>query len=229
MEWMDRKDALAMLNGTLMQFVGDSTSGRAARQLSAFLLQHPFEQVRDHFGFHHVLHSAEESTTMTLRFRWMPTADELNDGVLDVVESMNSSIAHWAAVKTPPGTPELPESMLPQPVAARRVLILTLSSHDVAFRAWNWMVIGERVLDQAVRACFQFSLHWQVVACAHAFQAAPAHGGAVNYVSSHSYVLTMTCMYARFEHRTAARLEPACVLVCNVCLPFAFLFSTAVA
>ena len=148
---IDRLEALGMLNGTLLQFAGDSTSGRAARQLSAFLLQHPFEQVRDHFGFHHVLHSGEAGTTMTLRFRWMPTADELDENVLKLTASMNSSVADWAPVRVPPGTPNLTADMLPQPVAQRRVLILTLSSHDVAFKAWNWMTIGERVLDQAVR------------------------------------------------------------------------------
>ena len=32
-----------MLNGSVIQFVGDSTSSRAARQLSAYLMGHPFE------------------------------------------------------------------------------------------------------------------------------------------------------------------------------------------
>ena len=40
---MGREEAFAMLNGSVIQFVGDSTSSRAARQLSAYLMGHPFE------------------------------------------------------------------------------------------------------------------------------------------------------------------------------------------
>jgi hypothetical protein len=67
----------------------------------------------------------------------------------------------------PPGTPELPPGMLPLKPSSRHVLIFTLSSHDVAFDAWNWYNAGERPLNQtvcasgaaAVGVCICFAYH----------------------------------------------------------------------
>jgi hypothetical protein len=51
----------------------------------------------------------------------------------------------------PTGTPELPEGMLPLAPSFRHVVIFTLSSHDIAFDAWNWENVGEAPLNKTVR------------------------------------------------------------------------------
>ena len=50
----------------------------------------------------------------------------------------------------PTGTPELPPGVLPRPSSSRHVLVFTLSSHDIAFDAWNWENVGERPLNKSV-------------------------------------------------------------------------------
>jgi hypothetical protein len=133
-----------MLNGTVLQFVGDSTSSRSARQLSAFLMGHPFEvpglpspsqlqvahssgrgvaaapsssssslqvfkcehleprivprtndlqQVKDRIGFSHVLHDPTLGCTFTIRFRWAPMVDDLQNksATLHLLRTLNES------------------------------------------------------------------------------------------------------------------------------------------
>lgn len=139
-----------MLNGTIVQFVGDSTSGRAARQLSAFLMGHPFEEVRDHIGFSHVLHDPALGLTFTIRFRWAPAVEDLQSrsGMQELLNTLNHSRLDGIRTRVPPDTPELPQGMLPLPPSSRHVLIFTLSSHDVAFDAWNWNNVGKKPLNQ---------------------------------------------------------------------------------
>lgn len=140
-----------MLNGSVIQFVGDSTSSRAARQLSAYLMGHPFEQVKDRIGFNHVLHDPVTDCTFTIRFKWAPLVDDLQNrsALLQLVRTLNDSQLQGIRTMVPTGTPELPPGVLPLPSSSRHVLVFTLSSHDIAFDAWNWENVGERPLNKS--------------------------------------------------------------------------------
>ena len=144
---MDQPTAARMLNGTIIQFVGDSTSSRAAREMSAFLLQHKFElregTLRDRNPIDRVLHNPTLGVTTALRYKWMPTAEELRRNIVDVVAAMVDDSVPGVKQGIPPGTAELPLGLLPLPMPRRRILVVTLSSHDIAFGAWNWKILGE--------------------------------------------------------------------------------------
>lgn len=120
---LSRMESLRLLNGSWVQFFGDSTARRAARQLTAFLSGSDFSDEAYHFSHTQAVTSFRSNISVTSH--WFPL---VNDLILELETG-----TRWPT--HPVTSPHL---------TSRTVNILAYSTHDLR---GMWSVIGAEHAD----------------------------------------------------------------------------------
>lgn len=117
MQELTPPQALHLLNGTHVVFVGDSTARRASRQLRCFLDGSRFVDTSDHRTSHGYVEDRSRGVAVNITSYWVPSVSHLLDAI-----ALHGGEAFFQEVR--PGTP--------------RVLVLAIGTHDYILHWAAW-------------------------------------------------------------------------------------------